>query len=106
MIGVNAVDYSGYPDCRPHSCARSRRSPARHEGRAPKGDAWRVHAPLRRLSKAEIVRRAVAWGVPYAATISCYDPGCVGGAVRRVRRLPDPRARLPGGGVEDRTRSR
>lgn len=78
VIGVNAVDYSGYPDCRP-AFLRAFESLA---GCATKtgldGEAWRIHAPLLELSKAEIVLRAVAWGVPYSATISCYDPGLSG----------------------------
>jgi len=79
VIGVNAVDYSGYPDCRPEFL-RSFEALAGCATRAGlEGDAWRVHAPLLELSKAEIVRRAVAWGVPFASTISCYDPGPVGG---------------------------
>jgi 7-cyano-7-deazaguanine synthase len=82
VIGVNAVDFSGYPDCRP-AFLRSFEALA---GCATKagldGDAWRVHAPLMELSKVEIVRRAVAWGVPFASTISCYDPGPSGAPCR------------------------
>jgi 7-cyano-7-deazaguanine synthase len=78
VIGVNAVDYSGYPDCRPEFL----RAFAALAGCATKagddGETWRIHAPLVELSKAEIVRRAVAWGVPYSSTISCYDPGASG----------------------------
>lgn len=78
VIGVNAVDYSGYPDCRPEFL-RTFESLARCGTKTgQEGEPWRVHAPLVELSKAEIVRRAVAWGVPYGSTISCYDPG-VGG---------------------------
>jgi 7-cyano-7-deazaguanine synthase len=78
VIGVNAVDYSGYPDCRPEFL----RSFEALAGRATKagadGERWRIHAPLLELSKADIVRRAVTWGVPFASTISCYDPGTSG----------------------------
>jgi 7-cyano-7-deazaguanine synthase len=78
VIGVNAVDYSGYPDCRPTFLRAFEALAASGTKAGAEGDAWRVHAPLVDLSKAEIVRRAVAWGVPYASTLSCYDPG-VGG---------------------------
>jgi len=78
VIGVNAVDYSGYPDCRPEFL----RAFAAVAGCATKagaeGGAWRIHAPLLQLSKAEIVRRAVAWDVPYTLTVSCYDPAVSG----------------------------
>lgn len=75
VIGVNAVDFSGYPDCRP-GFLRAFEAVAREGTKAgASGPGWRVHAPLVELSKAEIVRRAVDWGVPIAATLSCYDPG-------------------------------
>ena len=78
VIGVNAVDYGGYPDCRP-TFLRAFETLASFATKAgADGDAWRIHAPLLQLSKADIVRRAVAWGVPYASTISCYDPGSSG----------------------------
>jgi len=74
VIGTNAVDYSGYPDCRPEFLRAFESLAALATKAGMEGEAWRVHAPLVTLSKAEIVRRAVAWGVPYASTISCYDP--------------------------------
>jgi 7-cyano-7-deazaguanine synthase len=78
VIGVNQVDFSGYPDCRP-AFLRAFETLAGFATR-PEGDGggWRIHAPLLELSKAEIIRRAVAWGVPYEATISCYDPDAAG----------------------------
>jgi 7-cyano-7-deazaguanine synthase len=75
IIGVNAVDYSGYPDCRPNFLRAFEALAACATKAGAEGDAWRVHAPLVNLSKAEIIRRAAAWGVPYAVTMSCYDPG-------------------------------
>jgi 7-cyano-7-deazaguanine synthase len=75
VIGVNAVDYSGYPDCRPVFLRAFEALAACATKAAVDGEAWRIHAPLVELSKAEIIRRAAAWGVPYAATMSCYDPG-------------------------------
>jgi 7-cyano-7-deazaguanine synthase len=78
VIGVNAVDYSGYPDCRPAFLRAFETLAGCGTKAGADGEVWRIHAPLLDLSKAEIVRRAVAWGVPYASTISCYDPGASG----------------------------
>lgn len=75
VIGVNAVDYSGYPDCRATFLRAFETLAGCGTKAGADGERWRIHAPLVDLSKAEIVRRAVAWGVPYASTISCYDPG-------------------------------
>ena len=73
-IGVNALDYSGYPDCRPEFSRRSsgwRRWPPRP---ASKGARFHVHAPLLHLTKAEIIRAGLALGLDYGLTHSCYDP--------------------------------
>jgi 7-cyano-7-deazaguanine synthase len=78
VIGVNAVDYSGYPDCRAAFLRAFETVAGLGTKSGAEGEAWRIHAPLVDLSKAEIVRRAVAWGVPFAATISCYDPDAAG----------------------------
>lgn len=74
-IGANAVDYSGYPDCRPEFLAAFQRLTrlATRTG-AENGLETEVLAPLSGLSKAEIIRRGAALGVPFAATHSCYDP--------------------------------
>lgn len=79
FIGVNAVDYSGYPDCRPEFVAAFEKM-ARLATKAGVEGTWplRVEAPLMRLSKAEIVRLAVEVGVDFSATWSCYDPQFVG----------------------------
>lgn len=79
FIGVNALDYSGYPDCRPDYLAAYERmanlaTAAGVEGR----QRLRIHAPLMHLSKAGIVRQGLALGVDYALTSSCYDPGAAG----------------------------
>jgi len=74
VVGVNAVDFSGYPDCRPEFLAAFERLAAAGTKAGASGEAWRIHAPLVALSKAEIVRRARSWGVPIDLTISCYDP--------------------------------
>jgi 7-cyano-7-deazaguanine synthase len=78
VIGVNALDYSGYPDCRPEFIAAfeylaSLATKAGIEGRAP-----RVWAPLQDLSKAGIIRLGLELGVDYGLTHSCYDPGSDG----------------------------
>ena len=78
VIGVNAVDYSGYPDCRPEFLSRFEAMARVGTKAGVEGEAWRLHAPLVDLSKAEIVRRALAWGVPVDRTVSCYDPGSAG----------------------------
>jgi 7-cyano-7-deazaguanine synthase len=78
VIGVNQVDYSGYPDCRPEFLRAFEAVADCGTKSGIDGVSWRIHAPLLELSKAEIVRRAVAWDVPYAATISCYDPDASG----------------------------
>ena len=75
VIGVNAVDYSGYPDCRPGFLAAFEALAREGTKAGAGGEAWRVHAPLLSLSKAEIVRLARSWGVPLELTLSCYDPG-------------------------------
>jgi 7-cyano-7-deazaguanine synthase len=78
VIGANAIDYSGYPDCRPAFLQAFQSLASLGTKAGVEGAEWRVHAPLLALSKADIIRKAVAWGVPYAATISCYDPGHAG----------------------------
>jgi 7-cyano-7-deazaguanine synthase len=74
VIGVNAVDYSGYPDCRPAFLQAFEALATCGTRAGDEGSRWRIHAPLLDCTKSEIVRRAVAWGVPVASTISCYDP--------------------------------
>ncbi len=78
FIGVNALDYSGYPDCRPEFLAAFERLASLATARGAGGSAFRVHAPLLHLSKAEIVRAGVALGVDYGLTHSCYDPDPAG----------------------------
>lgn len=75
FIGVNAVDYSGYPDCRPEFIAQFERlaNLATKAGVENEGQ-FRIHTPLLQLSKAEIIRKGLALGVDYSLTHSCYDP--------------------------------
>ena len=74
-IGVNAIDYSGYPDCRPEFI-RAFEQLASLGTRAglEEGARFQIHAPLISLSKAEIIRRGMSLGVDYSLTHSCYDP--------------------------------
>ncbi len=81
FIGANAVDYSGYPDCRPEYLEAFERmanlgTKAGVEGRR----TLRIHAPLLRMTKAEIIRQGLALGVDYSLTRSCYDPSSTGEA--------------------------
>ena len=82
-IGVNAVDYSGYPDCRPDFVAAFEQLGNLATKAGVEGKRLRVHAPLIALTKAEIIRRGATLGVPFALTHSCYDPAPDGGACRR-----------------------
>ncbi|MDE2342615.1 MAG: 7-cyano-7-deazaguanine synthase QueC [Betaproteobacteria bacterium] len=75
FIGVNALDYSGYPDCRPEYI-RSYEAMANLATRAGvEGGHLTIHAPLITLTKAEIIREGLRLGVDYSLTSSCYDPG-------------------------------
>jgi 7-cyano-7-deazaguanine synthase len=77
-IGVNAIDYSGYPDCRPEFI-RAFEALANLATRAGvEGRRTSIHAPLIELSKAEIIRRGLALGVDYGITVSCYQPDRAG----------------------------
>lgn len=82
-IGVSAVDYSGYPDCRPEYIAAFERLAALATRAGVQGRPTRIHAPLIHLPKAEIVRRGLALGVDYGLTRSCYDPDPAGRACGR-----------------------
>jgi 7-cyano-7-deazaguanine synthase len=75
VVGVNALDYSGYPDCRPEF-VRAFEGLANVATRAGvEGTRFRVHTPLIQLSKADIIRRGIRLGLDYGLTHSCYDPG-------------------------------
>lgn len=74
FIGVNAVDYSGYPDCRPEFIEAFERMANLATKASVDGHKLTVHTPLIRLTKAEIIQKGIALGVDYALTTSCYDP--------------------------------
>ena len=106
FCGVNAVDYSGYPDCRPEFIAAFERLANLATKAGVEGAALRVHAPLVRLSKAEIVREGLRLGVDFAETVSCYQADAEG---RACRRCDACRLRAQGfadAGVADPTRYR
>lgn len=73
FVGVNAIDYSGYPDCRPEFIAAFEHLANLATKAGVEGRRFRVHAPLIHLSKAEIIRRGASLGVDYALTVSCYQ---------------------------------
>jgi 7-cyano-7-deazaguanine synthase len=79
FIGVNAVDYSGYPDCRPEFI-EAFETMANLATKMTTAKRLRIHTPLIRLSKAEIIRRGMELGVDYSLTHSCYDPDKLGRA--------------------------
>jgi 7-cyano-7-deazaguanine synthase len=78
VIGVNALDYSGYPDCRPEYIAAFERMAMLATRAGVEGACFAIHAPLLTLSKADIIRRGVALGLDYGLTHSCYDPDPAG----------------------------
>jgi len=104
VAGMNALDYSGYPDCRPEF-VRAFESLARVATRAGTGGtAFTVHTPLMRLDKAGIIRLGLSLGLDYSLTHSCYDPASEGGACGRCDAC---RLRMKGfreAGVPDPTR--
>ncbi len=108
FIGVNAVDYSGYPDCRPEFISAFEETANLATRAGVEGDSFRVHTPLLHLSKARIIQSGRELGVDYALTSSCYDPdeegrACGGCDSCRLRRrgfeeagVPDPTRYAPG----------
>ena len=80
FIGANALDYSGYPDCRPEFLEAFERVANLGTKAGVEGRRFRIHAPLLRLTKAQIIRRGMELGVDYALTLSCYDPDSGGRA--------------------------
>ena len=104
FIGVNAVDYSGYPDCRPEFIAafETLANVATKEG--VEGNQIRIQAPLIHLTKAEIITQGTALGVNYADTFSCYQPDATGRACGRCDSCRIRRAGFADAGLPDPTR--
>ena len=99
FIGVNALDYSGYPDCRPEFIESFQRTARLGTKRAK----FTVHAPLVRMTKAEIIRHGVKLGVDYSVTHSCYDPDPAGRACGRCDSCKLRRKGFADAGVADPT---
>ena len=104
FIGVNAVDYSGYPDCRPEFIAAFTNLAKLATKAGVEGHPIGVETPLIHLSKAEIVQQGLRLGVDYANTISCYDPDDAGRACGRCDSCRLRAAGFKEAGVADPTR--
>jgi 7-cyano-7-deazaguanine synthase len=106
FIGVNVLDSSGYPDCRPEFIGAFGTLAALATRAGVEGRPCRVHAPLIRWSKAEIIREGVRLGVDYAQTVSCYQADASGAACGRCDACRLRRAGFETVGVRDPTRYR
>jgi 7-cyano-7-deazaguanine synthase len=100
FIGINAIDYSGYPDCRPAFIAAFQAMASLATKAGVEGQPLFVHAPLIHLSKAEIIRQGHALGVDYSLTVTCYQADDQGRACGccdacRLRRAGFEAAELP-----------
>jgi 7-cyano-7-deazaguanine synthase len=104
FIGVNAVDYSGYPDCRPAFISAFEHLASVATRAGVEGDRFRIHSPLIDLSKAQIIRRGMTLGIDYAATVSCYQPDASGAACGRCDSCRLRREGFAAAGVADPTR--
>jgi 7-cyano-7-deazaguanine synthase len=103
-IGVNAVDYSGYPDCRPEFIAAFEQMANLATRAGVEGARLRVHAPLQNLSKAQIIQRGTELGVDYAQTVSCYQADADGLACGRCDSCRLRREGFRAAGIPDSTR--
>ncbi|GAB4171205.1 MAG: 7-cyano-7-deazaguanine synthase QueC [Rhodocyclaceae bacterium] len=106
FIGVNAVDYSGYPDCRPEYVAAFEAMANLATRAAVEGARLTVHAPLLALSKAEIIRCGTALGLDYGLTVSCYQADAEGRACGLCEACRLRRAGFEEAGIPDPTRYR
>ncbi|MBI1731325.1 MAG: 7-cyano-7-deazaguanine synthase QueC [Gammaproteobacteria bacterium] len=104
FIGVNAVDYSGYPDCRPEFIAAFERLANLATRAGVQGSRLRIHAPLISLSKVEIIRLGTQLGVDYSLTLSCYQPDAGGRACGVCDSCRFRRDGFAGAGLPDPTR--
>jgi 7-cyano-7-deazaguanine synthase len=103
-IGVNAVDYSGYPDCRPEFIAAFAQLARLATRAGVEGATLRIHAPLVAMSKADIIRAGVALGVDYGETVSCYQANPLGEACGRCDSCRLRREGFAAAGIADPTR--
>ncbi len=104
FIGVNAVDYSGYPDCRPAFIESFQQTANLATKAGVSGDPFTVHAPLIDLTKAEIIQLGQKNGVDYGLTVSCYQADTEGRACGRCDSCQLRKAGFDAAGVEDPTR--
>ncbi len=104
FVGVNAVDYSGYPDCRPVFIEAFEALAQVATKAGVEGERFRINAPLIELTKADIIRLGVELGVDYALTVSCYQPDDRGGACGRCDSCRLRRDGFRAAGVVDPTR--
>ena len=104
FCGVNAVDYSGYPDCRPEFIAAFERLACLATKAGVEGHGFRVHAPLMRMSKADIVREGLRLGIDFSRTVSCYQADEAGRACGRCDACRLRAEGFFGAGVADPTR--
>ncbi|HEX7402372.1 MAG TPA: 7-cyano-7-deazaguanine synthase QueC [Usitatibacter sp.] len=106
FTGVNAVDYSGYPDCRPEFLAAFEKLANLATRRAVEGEPIEVKAPIVRMTKADIVRRGHELGVDFALTVSCYNADAEGRACGQCDSCRFRREGFAGAGLADPTRYR
>jgi 7-cyano-7-deazaguanine synthase len=104
FTGANAVDYSGYPDCRPEFLAAFERLANLATKRAVEGEPVRIEAPIVGMTKAEIVRQGYELGVDFALTVSCYNADGAGRACGRCDSCRFRREGFQGAGIPDPTR--
>jgi 7-cyano-7-deazaguanine synthase len=104
FIGANAVDYSGYPDCRPEYLEAFEKMANLATKSAVEGNALHIRAPLVALSKADIIRRGIALDVDYRLTVSCYQAGEDGSACGTCDSCRLRRQGFASAGVADPTR--
>ena len=106
FLGVNALDYSGYPDCRPEFVDAFERLANLATKAGVEGERFTIHAPLIQLTKAQIIREGARLGVDYAATTSCYDPTAAGLACGSCDSCQLRRKGFQEAGIADPTRYR
>ena len=104
FVGVNAVDYSGYPDCRPEFIAAFEKLAQLATKAGVEGGRFKIHAPLINMSKAEIIRAGIELGVDYGMTVSCYQADDEGWACGRCDSCRLRAAGFAAAGVPDPTR--
>ncbi len=104
FIGVNAIDWSGYPDCRPEFIEAFERLAARATKAGTEGRTCRIHAPLVEWTKAQIIREGTRLGLDYAMTVSCYQADGQGRACGRCDACRIRRAGFQSAGIADPTR--